>query len=65
MAKTQSKLEKETVERYMEAFLKDKNYYAFNYALPHKIDEQGKKRYEKTPWFIDHKMGFNTSTNSV
>ena len=33
------------VTRYIKLFLKDKNFYAFNYALPHTTDEKGKKKY--------------------
>ena len=54
------KLEKETVKRYARLFTKDKNFYAFNYALPHEIDEEGKKRYEKNPWFIEQKIDLKT-----
>ena len=42
------------VVRYMNLFRKDKNYYAFNYALEHTIDQKtGKKRYKKQPWFLE------------
>ena len=40
------------VSRYIKIFLKDKNYYAFNYDLPYTVDEKGKKKFVKKPWFI-------------
>ena len=45
------------VSRYIKIFLKDKNYYAFNYDLPYKVDEKGKKKIVKKPRFIE-KEGF-------
>ena len=41
------------VKRYAKLHRKDKNYYAFNYDLPHTIDDKGKKKYEKAPWFVE------------
>ncbi len=41
------------VKRYAKLHRKDKNYYAFDYGLPHTIEENGKKKYVKTPWFVD------------
>ena len=35
------------VKRYIKLFLKDKNFYAFDYALPHTVDEKGKKKFVK------------------
>ena len=53
-------MNKEKIEqviiRFSKLFIKDKNYYAFDYALPHKIDEKGKKRYEKPPWFVPQEI---------
>ena len=57
-------MDKDTIEkiiiRYAKIFLKDKNFYAFNYALPHTIDERGKKKYVAKPWFVDSKLDFIT-----
>ena len=33
----------ELVRRFAKLFRKNKNYYSFNYALEHTIDENGKK----------------------
>jgi hypothetical protein len=41
------------VKRYAKLHRKDKNYYAFDYALEHTIDENGKKKYVRQPWFVD------------
>jgi hypothetical protein len=41
------------VKRYAKLHRKDKFYYAFNYDLPHTIDDKGKKKYKKAPWFVD------------
>ena len=48
------------VSRYIKIFLKDKNYYAFNYALPYTVDEKGKKKFVKKPWFIEKELTFET-----
>ena len=48
------------VSRYIKIFLKDKNYYAFNYDLPYTVDEKGKKKFVKKPWFIEKELTFET-----
>ena len=48
------------VSRYIKIFLKDKNFYAFNYALPHTVDENGKKKFIKKPWFVEQELTFET-----
>ena len=48
------------VTRYIKLFLKDKNFYAFNYALPHTVDEKGKKKFIKKPWFVEKELVFDT-----
>ena len=42
------------VKRYAKLHRKDKFYYAFNYAEEHTIDDKGKKKYKRAPWFVDH-----------
>jgi len=54
-----AKIEK-IVTRYIKLFLKDKNFYAFNYALPHTTDGKGKKKYIKKPWFVEKELVFDT-----
>ena len=49
-----------TVIRFIKLFLKDKNFYAFDYALPHTIDEKGKKKFIKKPWFVEQELRFGT-----
>ena len=44
------------VTRFIRLFNKDKNFYAFNYALPHTTDEDGKKRFIKKPWFVEKEL---------
>ena len=44
------------IKRYGGLFRKDKFYYAFDYSLEHTIDEKGKKKYTRQPWFVDHKI---------
>jgi len=53
------KIEK-IVSRYIKIFLKDKNFYAFNYALPYTVDENGKKKFIKKPWFVEKELTFET-----
>ena len=57
-------MDKATVEkivtRFIKLFLKDKNFYAFNYALPHSVDEKGKKKFIKKPWFVEQELRFGT-----
>ena len=48
------------VSRYIKIFLKDKNYYAFNYDLPYTVDEKGKKKFVKKPWFIEKELTLET-----
>ena len=48
------------VSRFIRLFNKDKNYYAFDYDLPHTIDEDGKKRFIKKPWFLERELTFET-----
>ena len=48
------------VSRFIRLFNNDKNYYAFDYGLPHKIDEDGKKRFIKKPWFVEKELTPNT-----
>ena len=47
-------------KRYAKLHRKDKNYYAFNYSLPHTIDDEGKKRYKKQPWFVERAITDDT-----
>jgi len=44
------------IKRYGGLFRKDKFYYAFDYSLEHTIDDKGKKKYTRQPWFVDHKI---------
>ena len=53
------------VKRYAKLHRKDKNYYAFNYGLPHTIDDKGKKQYVKKPWFVDQTIKDETYYNHL
>ena len=57
-------MDKATIEiiirRFIKIFFKDKNFYAFNYALPYTIDKKGKKKYVAKPWFVDNGLDFDT-----
>ena len=48
------------VTRFIKLFKKDKNFYAFDYSLPHTVDEDGKKRFIKKPWFVEKELTPNT-----
>ena len=54
-----AKVEK-IVKRFIKLYLKDKNFYAFNYALPHTVDEEGKTRFVNRPWFVEQPLSFET-----
>ena len=43
-------------KRFIGLFKKDKNYYAFDYSEPHTIDEDGKKRFIRKPWFLEREL---------
>ena len=53
------------VKKYAKLHRKDKNYYAFNYGLPHTIDDKGKKQYVKKPWFVDQTIKDETYYNHL
>ena len=53
------------VKRYAKLHRKDKNYYAFDYALEHTIDENGKKKYVRQPWFVDQTITDKTYYNHL
>jgi len=54
------------VVRYRKLFRKDKNYYAFNYALEHTIDQKtGKKKYKKNPWFVENQLSVSEYFNHI
>ena len=53
------------VERYAKLHRKDKFYYAFNYAEEHTIDDKGKKKYKRAPWFVDQAIKDETYYNHL
>jgi len=56
-SKVKTKKIADLVQRYEKLFhCREQGFYAFDYQLPHKIDEEGKKRYERHPWFVDNKI---------
>ena len=50
----------DVILRIQKLHQKDKNFYAFNYDLPHITDEKGKCRYVKQPWYVSNKIDPST-----
>jgi len=57
--------ETQLVQRYAQLYRKDKNYYAFNYGEEHTVDDRGKKKYKKQPWFVGYPIKYETYCNHL